>query len=954
MEELLRTLIMNENKKQPYTDERLAQKLGINREEVTNLRKKLNIPDSRNRRKPVILADIENIFKENPDISNRALAKCLNDKGYNIAKYAVAKLREEVEQYFIEENISEKTIINEEESTNIFKEFIGSDGSLKTQIKIAQAAIQYPPKGLHCLIYGPSGVGKSYLAELMHKYACTIDIFGENTPYFEFNCADYADNPQLLLAQLFGYNKGAFTGATDSKKGVVEMCDGGILFLDEVHRLPPEGQEILFYLMDKGKFRRLGEVDTERKSHLMVIAATTEDPQNSLLLTFRRRIPMTIEIPALKDRTISEKLQLISMFFNWESIRLKKKICIREDVLKKLLIEEWIGNVGQLKSYIQVCCAKAFLENRLLGKDDIIVTLNSLTELPNNINKNKKQIEEIDKIISGDLYVFPDKNSYYKKKVFQDWDIYDKIEKKYIEMKEEGLSQEKIVYDLSQEIETSFKKNLKEAAAKFVSMSEVIKIVGEEAFNITKEIYEYCKSKLPDLEEGILFPLSIHIKTALERIRNHKSILSTDLVIAKQINTIEYNIAQEAVKNIEKYHYTLLPEEEIGFIAMYLKYFQKQKKETKIGVLVISHGQVAEGMANVANTIMGVDHAVGLNLNLWETPEQMKKRVIEKAVEINEGKGILLMADMGSLLQIGEEVEKAINAPCKTVSRTDTMMVIEAVRKTMWTEESLDEIVYSIMEETGKNIFSSDKNIKRKKAILCLCVTGEGAAKILSQYISKHISSSINGISILEHGYIENSDISKIFKTVEEKYEILAVVGTINPEYEKYPFISSEEIYKSYGLKKLRQILKKNELKENNILSDVINIDTIFITKNNIFKDEVIDNSVQLMIDKGYVKEEFLLSVYKREGMMTTALNNGIAIPHGGTELVTKPVICVTKLDKPISWDGITMVDIIFTLGLTENSKKYFEQLYQIISDDSLVNQIRKAKTKEEILSILT
>ena len=804
------------------------------------------------------------------------------------------------------------------------------------------------------MIYGPSGVGKSYLAELMHKYACTIDIFGENTPYFEFNCADYADNPQLLLAQLFGYNKGAFTGATDSKKGVVEMCDGGILFLDEVHRLPPEGQEILFYLIDKGKFRRLGEVDTERKSHLMVIAATTEDPQNSLLLTFRRRIPMTIEIPALKDRTISEKLQLISMFFNWEAIRLKKKICIREDVLKKLLIEEWIGNVGQLKSYIQVCCAKAFLENRLLGKDDIIVTLNSLTELSNNINKNKKQIEEIDKIISGDLYVFPDKNSYYKKKVFQDWDIYDKIEKKYIEMKEEGLSQEKIVYDLSQEIETSFKKNLKEAATKFVSMSEVIKIVGEEAFNITKQIYEYCKSKLPDLEDGILFPLSIHIKTALERIRNHKNILSTDLVIAKQRSTIEYNIAQEAVKNIEKYNYILLPEEEIGFIAMYLKCFQKQKKETKIGVLVISHGQVAEGMANVANTIMGVDHAVGLNLNLWETPEQMKKRVIEKAVEINEGKGILLMADMGSLLQIEEEVEKAINAPCKIVSRTDTMMVIEAVRKTMWTEESLDEIVYSIMEETGKNIFLLDKNIKRKKAILCLCVTGKGAAKILSQYISKHISSSINGISILEHGYIENNDISKIFKTVEEKYEILAVVGTINPEYEKYPFISSEEIYKSYGLKKLRQILKKNALKENNILSDVININTIFITKGNVFKDEVIDNSVQLMIEKGYVKEEFLLNVYKREGMMTTALNNGIAIPHGGTELVTKPVICVTKLDKPISWDGITMVDIIFTLGLTENSKKYFEQLYQIISDDSLVNQIRKAKTKEEILSVLT
>ena len=99
----------------------------------------------------------------------------------------------------------------------------------------------------------------------------------------------------------------------------MELCNGGILFLDEVHRLPPEGQEILFYLMDKGRFRRLGEVDTQRESHVMVIAATTENPQSSLLLTFRRRIPMVIEIPSLKDRPAGEKLQFILRFFQWES-----------------------------------------------------------------------------------------------------------------------------------------------------------------------------------------------------------------------------------------------------------------------------------------------------------------------------------------------------------------------------------------------------------------------------------------------------------------------------------------------------------------------------------------------------------------------------------------------------------------------------------------------------------
>ena len=278
---------------------------------------------------------------------------------------------------------------------------------MKTQITRAQAAVLYPPRGLHCLIYGPSGVGKSFLAELMHEYACGTENFGKDAPYFEFNCADYADNPQLLLAQLFGYSKGAFTGASDNKKGVVELCNGGILFLDEVHRLPPEGQEILFYLMDKGRFRRLGEVDTQRESHVMVIAATTENPQSSLLLTFRRRIPMVIEIPSLKDRPAGEKLQFILRFFQWESRRLGKQIEIRQQAFWCLLGGDCPGNVGQLKSDIQVCCAKAFLEGRARKDGRITVSFASLTEnlrkgyVTDRINK------EIKELCPDDCYVFP-------------------------------------------------------------------------------------------------------------------------------------------------------------------------------------------------------------------------------------------------------------------------------------------------------------------------------------------------------------------------------------------------------------------------------------------------------------------------------------------------------------------------------------------------------------------
>lgn len=207
-----------------------------------------------------------------------------------------------------------KVNLNFEFLENSFDNLIGAQDSLKDQITKAKAAILYPPDGLHTLIVGPTGVGKTTFAEAMYKYAVQIGILHEKSPFVVFNCADYAENPQLLLSQLFGYVKGAFTGADKEKRGLVDEADGGILFLDEVHRLPPEGQEMLFTLMDKGMYRRMGESENTRKAKVRIIAATTEEPQSVLLHTFLRRVPVIIQLPSLEMRTLKERLMFIYQF----------------------------------------------------------------------------------------------------------------------------------------------------------------------------------------------------------------------------------------------------------------------------------------------------------------------------------------------------------------------------------------------------------------------------------------------------------------------------------------------------------------------------------------------------------------------------------------------------------------------------------------------------------------
>ena len=152
--------------------------------------------------------------------------------------------------------------VHEVEINNSLDKMVGAEQSLQVPIQQAKAAILYPPRGLHTLILGETGVGKSMFAELMYCFAKESGVIKKNAPFVRFNCADYADNPQLVIAQIFGVKKGAYTGAECDKEGLLKKADGGIIFLDEIHRLSPQGQEMLFTYIDKGYFRPLGDTES--------------------------------------------------------------------------------------------------------------------------------------------------------------------------------------------------------------------------------------------------------------------------------------------------------------------------------------------------------------------------------------------------------------------------------------------------------------------------------------------------------------------------------------------------------------------------------------------------------------------------------------------------------------------------------------------------------------------
>ncbi|MDB1946831.1 sigma 54-interacting transcriptional regulator [Clostridium tertium] len=963
-EKMIAEVLREENKKNPLTDEEIAKKLNILREIVTEYRKKNNIANSRNRRLEYVKTDALEILKKDKKISDRALAEALKEKGYKVERYAASNIKKELisnmqEDDYINAIKDKKTedIKDFHEQKDFFKEVVGYNGSLRVQVEQAKAAVSYPPHGLHVLILGPSGVGKSYLADAMYEFAKSTSNFSEDAKYIIFNCADYADNPQLLLSQLFGSVKGAYTGATENKMGIVEACDGGILFLDEIHRLPSEGQEILFSILDKGIFRRLGESETVRKSNVMIIAATTENVESSLLLTFRRRIPMVIEIPAIKDRPFEERFELINKAFFEESHRIKKDMLISKNVISELMKYECQGNIGQLKSDIQVACAISFLEHKL--KEDKRLYIDE-RYLPDYIKEQSRRINiddsDIEKFIIEDIYISHkgekriEEDTRYNKK---NTNIYKFIEKRQSELKFVGYSDEEISKILSQQVELELIRGAKAINYNVVNTDELMNLVGVKSLETVKMMIKLAKKELTGLQSDIIYPLAVHLNSTYERIRNGKEIINPKLSIIKTRYEKEYNVAKKMCEIVRERLNIDVPEDEIGFITMYLKNYTRYLKteEGKVAVIVMTHGRVASAMAEVANKFLGVDHAVGLDMDFRDSPDIMLQKAIRLVKENDQGKGCIILVDMGSLVTFGDIITAKTGIETRVIGRVDTLMVLEAVRKSALTDQSLEEIMHDL-ESDSKGFGSSQYNIENSnlsKVIVTLCITGKGSALKIKEYVENKIDLKGKDIEIIPIGFMDE-DINSSLSRISKNKNIEAIVGTINPEFRNIPFISLEELMKGSGVKKLNNIISN---KEENKLSEIIDKNVVFVNENYKYKDEALDDMVRKLIDGGYVKEEFLLSVFKREMLGDTYLKGGIAIPHGASEFVTKPTILITKLAKKIVWSENYEVDLIFLIALKDDSKKYFEQLYKIIMEESVLNKIKSSTSKEEILEIL-
>ena len=288
--------------------------------------------------------------------------------------------------------------IQGKETSSLFNsKFITHDEQLKEQIlNICEMNL----KNKTVFISGETGVGKSLVAEVLHS-----QTYDNTKPFVHLNCSEISEN--LIESELFGHEKGAFTGAINKKIGKLELANGGTLFLDEIATMPITMQQKLLKALDTHSFYPVGS-NKEIKSEFTLITATCEDLFEKIHKNefrkdlFFRVSGINLDIKPLRERVDDIPL-LIRHFINSSA----RKIIIKDQAIEQLKQRPWTGNIRELKRKIELLSTNkhGIIENILEAESQTFLNENEQNQLLTRSQQDfiksfglKKFIQEIEQL----------------------------------------------------------------------------------------------------------------------------------------------------------------------------------------------------------------------------------------------------------------------------------------------------------------------------------------------------------------------------------------------------------------------------------------------------------------------------------------------------------------------------------------------------------------------------
>lgn len=705
-----------------------------------------------------------------------------------------------------------------------FSDVIGYDGSLMKQILSCKSAVTYPPKGLPLLILGESGVGKTFLAERIVKYAIAKQQITEDGPFKTLNCADYASNEELLSAALFGYVKGSFTGADSNRSGLFDEANGGYLFLDEVHRLSPVGQEKLFRYLDKGVISSLGS-QKERKLAVRLIFATTE-LSSVLLETFVRRIPLLINLPKYAERPVEERYRIIFQLFAKERQAIGQDIEISSNLYNLLLMFDGKGNIGMLKNIIQVALAKTVHaqsgERLRVSTQDVPIVYRSRQSNYKFVQKDiviKEASIQRCNILRRKLNPVP-KNMLSKilSILFEENDL-EKDQRKNREL----------ILELIKEIE-KFEESQTNALIFHAPIGTILEYLEVTyGFKFSKRHTIFFSKMISQADSDFIDKIeSESYKKALKIIkRNYYKFYKMSMVF---VEMIRIHLDIEDLND-----YFLL-------VAFFYFYYHANYNQQLPFLVIISHGvSTASSIASMVNQAYSQYIFEGIDMPYNATKNQVLRKLKKSLKNIDTAKGILILVDMGSLVELIDDIQEEVSGELAIMNNITSQVALEAANLILQ-KRSIEETL-NYLEDNVKTVAKYLPSKEKKSAIVVACATGMGSAKKISEVLKKCFIN--EGIVYLCCDFRTLKQPEEMDKLKEKYKRILLITTSKNKPIQEG--ITLQELLNNEGEQAVRSFYK-NQITEDQI-HQIIDRITKEFTLRNLIEQLTILNPAKLIDD---------------------------------------------------------------------------------------------------------
>lgn len=668
-----------------------------------------------------------------------------------------------------------------------FQKLIGENESLIDLVDKCKASISYPPNGLPTLLHGPTGSGKSFIVYLMYEYGLNNDYIEQGSKFIHVNCSEFTNNPELLTANLFGYKKGAFTGADTDNIGLIKAAEGGILFLDEVHCLKPECQEKLFLFMDNGYYRILGDNETLYHSDVRLIFATTENPQKVLLKTLYRRIPICLSVPSIEERGINEKAQLIVFTLKEEARKMKKEIRITNVAYNLLLNAKYSGNVGELKNTIQATCMNALYHHKN-NDDNLQISTLDLPETIISVSKIDRSLNVVDR---QQFLTLEQLEATITSKISQNV-IMNVLLDNLLKLQNNQISMSEFIQKDIEDIEDYYNSLLFDNQNGDTVRDNLV-------LNMMKKIVEMISMKYGlNFQSNEITSLSLLVREFSKRtieLSEFNELRKEDCTnfakIVEKRYMREYAIAMEMAQNIQVSIDLKLNDLLVSILTLSMIIYHSDREINKRIGIIIAHGYAtASSIANAANQLLNeyIFDAIDMPLDtssdiiVHELNEYLKKR--------GEYHDLVLLVDMGSLEKIYEGVARKTNANIAIANNVSTKLAL-SVGENLIKKVPLKKIFDSFKNDC-EDYYQIIEKKEKDKVILCSCATGIGTAEKLKFILEDSLPKNLP-VQVLTYDYstlLENKLESNFF----DNYEVVCIVGTLNPNIDNITFIPVEEL----------------------------------------------------------------------------------------------------------------------------------------------------------------